>query len=150
MEEDRLCEAGSHTNTQPSTIHLVPRNGPAAYPRREIRDCDGKQISSRRNSSTEIEARKNYLQKGHSTNRWFLVYSCYAWGLSLLVCLLAVARDFSTGLQNSFLPKPNFGQGRCWFSVRLNPFSTMTRFRINSAYYLVILYSFRFSCERLR
>ncbi|MPC61703.1 hypothetical protein E2C01_055777 [Portunus trituberculatus] len=30
-----------------------------------------------------------------------------------------------------------------------NPFSTMTRFHINSGYYLVILYNFRNSCGGL-
>ncbi|XP_050719562.1 G-protein coupled receptor Mth2-like [Eriocheir sinensis] len=59
--------------------------------------------------------RKNLLQTGVSPSRWFLVYSCYAWGLSLLICSLAVARDFAENLQNSFLPKPNF-EARCWFS----------------------------------
>ncbi|MPC31599.1 hypothetical protein E2C01_024893 [Portunus trituberculatus] len=32
----------------------------------------------------------------------------------------------------------------------LNPFSNMTRFHIRSAYYLMILYSFRNSCGRLK
>ncbi|MPC28042.1 hypothetical protein E2C01_021233 [Portunus trituberculatus] len=32
----------------------------------------------------------------------------------------------------------------------LNPFSTMTRFHIHSAHYLVVLYSFRNSCKGLK
>lgn len=59
--------------------------------------------------------RKTNISHGH-LRRWFVVYSAYAWGLSLLVCSLAVARDFSDTLDDSILPKPGFGHARCWFS----------------------------------
>ncbi|XP_042229119.1 G-protein coupled receptor Mth2-like isoform X2 [Homarus americanus] len=49
-------------------------------------------------------------------SRWFAIYSAYAWGLAVLITSVALARDFSEGLQDSSLPKPNFGQGKCWFS----------------------------------
>lgn len=49
-------------------------------------------------------------------SRWFAMYSAYAWGLAILITSIALARDFSEGLQDSALPKPNFGTARCWFS----------------------------------
>ncbi|XP_071520712.1 G-protein coupled receptor Mth2-like isoform X2 [Panulirus ornatus] len=49
-------------------------------------------------------------------SKWFAIYSAYAWGLAVLITSVAVARDFSEGLEDSLLPKPNFGHARCWFS----------------------------------
>ncbi|KAK8747615.1 hypothetical protein OTU49_016496 [Cherax quadricarinatus] len=49
-------------------------------------------------------------------SRWFAIFSAYGWGLALLLTSLAIARDFSEELDGSGLPKPNFGQARCWFS----------------------------------
>ncbi|XP_045625294.2 G-protein coupled receptor Mth2 isoform X1 [Procambarus clarkii] len=49
-------------------------------------------------------------------SKWFPIFSAYGWGVALLITSLAVARDFSEGLDQSGLPKPNFGQARCWFS----------------------------------
>ncbi|XP_042878741.1 probable G-protein coupled receptor Mth-like 3 isoform X1 [Penaeus japonicus] len=48
--------------------------------------------------------------------RWFIMYSIYAWGFAVLISAVALARDFHDGLQDSPLPKPNFGLAKCWFS----------------------------------
>ncbi|CAG2058223.1 unnamed protein product [Timema podura] len=47
----------------------------------------------------------------------FVIYSCYAWGCSLLFLVVCLVIDFTPGVPDHIL-KPEFGTIKCWLATR--------------------------------
>ncbi|XP_025075867.1 G-protein coupled receptor Mth2-like [Pogonomyrmex barbatus] len=70
--------------------------------------------------------RGSTITKTHKHTKRFLLYCLYAWGISLLVSILAIVAD-STDVLPDYL-QPDIGSRRCWFTPSLNSYGELTFF----------------------
>ncbi|KYN31773.1 G-protein coupled receptor Mth2 [Trachymyrmex septentrionalis] len=70
--------------------------------------------------------RGSTITKAREHRKRFLLYCVYAWGLSLLVLILAIVAD-STEILPDYL-QPNIGNRGCWFTQKQDSYSELTFF----------------------
>ncbi|CAL1673466.1 unnamed protein product [Lasius platythorax] len=70
--------------------------------------------------------RGSTITKARGHRKKFLLYCLYAWGLSLLVSILAIIADY-TDILPDYL-QPDIGNTSCWFTQNPDSFSELTFF----------------------